>query len=371
MTLKNNPVNFCKPGDIIEIYNDETPEQGQEIFHLSSRDLDLPEINENKFNAYQVPLNIEITLTDNCLKIIFLLDSKSFEFKHEISTLKAQKECDMTEILTKLFSQSNKNFIQVENISLINKTNLPSNKIFIQPSLLKNVKNNFYIYLNDVMKKNSEFYTDILETPFEFKFYTYQDTLDKNFLSCRENLNPKNNEPIPFININNLNLDEKTCFLPLPPVIFDETKFLNTLEKTISSNPDKTFLLGLNNIHHLYYAKKLENLDNVFFFTDFFIYIANRFALSFYLKNIKKLIFSYYWIEDKNTNHNLPLLNISNTFNPPLFYSLGCFYKHNMGGKCPNNCKKNYNFELKNQEKSFKVICKDCVTYLFLSSSHQ
>ncbi len=298
--------------DSVEIFCHKLPKKNQIIYQVSSHALDLPLINENKFIPYQAPLAIKIIAEKNLIKIEFNLDSEAHEFCADIHPQAAKKE-NIIKILENLFAQSNKNLIQV------NKININDPDIFIQPSLLKKLKNDFYVYLNKIIEKNSKICRDVI---------CLSSTTIEDHVPAKNDI-PKNS-------------------ISLPPIIFEEDTFFKNLEKQITQNKNQKFILGINNIHHVYFLKKLQKFENTCFFLDTFTYTDNKFAISFYKKQLDKILF------------------ISKNPNPPLFYSLGCFYKHNFGGKCPKNCKKDYKFELTNMDKKFTVVCKDCVTYLFL-----
>jgi hypothetical protein len=166
--------------------------------------------------------------------------------------------------------------------------------------------------------------------------------------------------------------------------MMDEGRWLAALERLADENPRTRFAVGLNNIGHLGFVDSLAARQNVVFFVDFSLYVANRFALDLLLRRVPRLAFAYSWIEDTEEGHasfvaaaELPvtLIRIAPGFRPPLFYSLGCFAKHVLnGGRCPDEpprtgsqkgCPRDFIRELSQGRNRFQVVVKDCVSYLF------
>jgi U32 family peptidase len=349
--------------------------QGQELYHLSSRLLDLPTLRtENSIDSYQRPMPVEVAVANDALSVHFSWDGEPFEFCEQIEVFPAKNAIDFTSVLKKFFTQSNKNPVVVGDIALINNSDLPANGIFLPPAAIKKFKNSFYTFLNTVIEKKR---AQLLEEVLQYKcpadaFATHSlfDGKCREFVAQRERLNPaKGDRLLPFVSKSDLEhasfaSQRKLSFLPLPPVIFEENVFFRSVEAALVKHPEKIFLVGLNNIHHLYYAEKLQRYDNVFFFVDFYLYAANRFALKFYQDKIGKLLFAYRFIEDDNETDQLPLTAIGRSFNPPLFYSCGCFCRHNVFNACPKGCKKHYRRTLINR-KEFSLITEECISYLF------
>ena len=107
--------------------------------------------------------------------------------------------------------------------------------------------------------------------------------------------------------------------------------------------------------------------ENIFFFIDFSLYIANGFSYSFF-KNLlgEKLLFGYSWIEEKEEIPALPPeVIVVSGFNPPLFVSAGCFERSNGFKKCAECKGSKSEHLLKNCGRKFKVISKNCITFMF------
>ncbi|OPZ24066.1 MAG: hypothetical protein BWZ02_02973 [Lentisphaerae bacterium ADurb.BinA184] len=163
-------------------------------------------------------------------------------------------------------------------------------------------------------------------------------------------------------------------WLPLEPVCLEPDACLAGIAELVRSRPERRFFIGLNNLHHLALARALADAANAFFFADFLLYVANRHSARFLAMEVPRLAFVYSWIEGGEAGHQalvsaldatLPAARVGDGFSPPLFYSLGCFVRHNRLGKGCDTCMKNYAFELRNGPETFDVRVKDCVTYLF------
>jgi hypothetical protein len=55
---------------------------------------------------------------------------------------------------------------------------------------------------------------------------------------------------------------------------------------------------------------------------------------------------------------------IDKNFNPHLFVSRICYRLHNQYGTC-ENCKRNYEYNLKQRDKEYRVVVKECLTWLY------
>ena len=124
--------------------------------------------------------------------------------------------------------------------------------------------------------------------------------------------------------------------VPLLSLMKESEKYLNKINDLISKNGDKKILVGLSNSGHLNFALEHLKDENIFFFIDFSLYIANRFSYSFFKDLLgEKLLFGYSWIEEKEDVPQLsPEIITVSGFDPPLFVSAGCFERSNGFKKC-------------------------------------
>ena len=146
----------------------------------------------------------------------------------------------------------------------------------------------------------------------------------------------------------------------------EEKEYWEALEKLIGNNPQEKFLLGLNNLGHLAWAKTQER-ENLFFFSDFYIYHANHLSVELLNSVLPSVQFAYEWVENPIVleKAKLAMFNAQDKNELPYFISLGCFEKHNVfKGKCPPNCGKRYAHALKNGQQNYQVLVRDCMTYM-------
>jgi hypothetical protein len=125
-------------------------------------------------------------------------------------------------------------------------------------------------------------------------------------------------------------------FLSLCPVLFDGTMYFSALEKALrialKKDPGLRVTIGLGNPGHLTFALSLEGIENVDFFADYGLYIANRRALELLKQSVPRLRFYYPWIEEPAALTAMDEADTPageyGTFEPPLFISRACVWKH-------------------------------------------
>lgn len=387
-------VKFARMGDTVAIElprpaGGALPVAGDEIRHLSSRFLDLPQPKEAGFPLYRIPVDLRVTLAAGSPK--GMLEVKAFagadglgESSHAVGMDAAKTKRSFVDVLQAAFSESGESIFRARSLSFVNHTSLPDDGIFVPPSELKKAKNDFYRGLEErfdaaLTAKAAEVQRadDAGKPP--------NSAADIAAPAHRELISPKNAEPIPFVSkgakgirAEALASIDGVSFVPLPPVMPEDSEWLGALEQLVEENPSTQFAIGLNNVGHLAFVDSLAARQNVAFFVDFSLYVANRFALRLMRRRVPRLAFAYSWIEDTEEWHAalpVPLIRISPSFRPPLFYSLGCFAKHVlMSGTCPDEsarpegqkgCPRDFSRDLTQGRNRFKLVVKDCVTYLF------
>jgi putative protease len=401
------------------------------IQKISDRTLDLPLINPASLNPIFHPIDIHIKLIDFDMEI---LNSNNQSFNIEIE-LKMElfmnffkesfkfpaflKKGDdsfydifIEQLSLKKNYQFKYNFIFDENTMEL------FNKIFVIPSDKKKLFHKIQLWIDNCIEASkSEKFIEKTKKDVLYKTESSK-VIDKknydkdkriltllekyNVLSFEQNIKDKTDNStgslkrdelslkkeidhhrIPFAHLNcfddiqNFASFEELVIIPLHPIIFEEKKYVEALEKLIEKYSDKIFLLGLNATWHLQVFRKLSRGENISGFLDFYIYQANRFSNYFY-SNFEKILFGFYWIEYQekvaeslnSKDLNLPLLKIKD-FIPPLFLSRGCIPKNLIfNGSCPENCIKQYIIKLSNQKRIFTYIDFDCISYLFLEDKN-
>lgn len=289
------------------------------------------------------------------------------------------------------------------NLSFVNETGLANDEVFIPPSQLKKAKNELYASLDKAFlssthvlaKPPAEAPAAATDEPPYPEAARSMSPADLAVLAHRQALapgpQPQDVVPIPFADSDPKVIGPQSLFLhagyrwlPLPPVI-DDGRWTEALRGLAEGYPDTRFAVGLNNLSHLAIASALAACRNVWFFADFYLYVANSRALSFIRERVPRLLFAYAWIEGEREAEGeaqdggtmahdggrpgtggVPLVPLARDFRPPLFYSLGCFARHVSGaGKCREGCPKDFAGELRQGRNRFQLVVRDCVTYLF------
>jgi U32 family peptidase len=379
-TIKNQSgreVKWLEAGNIAEIEAEKVPAKGTVIFQISHRNLDMKNINDAALPQYFIKAAVEAEINEGVVRLTGKIeDGISATVEENVSIEQAKKDSDLKMILEKhLRTADEENLFAIDSVTVKNLSSFKDSEIFIPPSQLKSAKRSLVTALKTAFKRSfGEFRFDIPQ-PHEAAV-RHEDLL--SIISDRGSINPltviEDNESreLPFAENFHLRHPETLChhdnfiFVPLKPVIKDSDTYISEFIDLVKANPDKTFVTGLNNLSHFTLIEKAPS--NVLFFCDIFIYAANSFALDFISSlSAGRILSVFSWIEKDDipglTEHGITLLKISETFKRPLFYSLGCYKKHNHED-C-RNCTKEGVYHLENRKRHYKVIVKDCVTYMF------
>ena len=345
------------------------PMPGAEIRHMSSRFLDLPQPKEAGFPLYRIPVAMKVTLDASSRLTV---RAGGFPpFSASLSAEKAAHRKPFAGILSDMFRQSGESPLTLGELVFVNETGLADDELFVPPSLLKKVKNDFYLFLQAAFQ--SRVHSDPADIGWPKMPESPVSRVDLEVAAHRERLSPSGGV-VPFVSADPGDLRVEDLFshagfswLPLPPIIVDDGSWVSALERLSDADPERWLAVGLNNLGHLGFAAALAERKNIWFFGDFFLYVANPGALAFLLRRVPRLLFAYQWIEeDPGEAAAGPLLRIAEGFRAPLFTGLGCFARHSLhGGSCPGDCPKDYERILRQGRTAFQVIVRDCVTYLF------
>ena len=351
-------------GDSSRVYikTAELPEAGDEIYLVSSRSLERKKVNSASFPQWKKALPLDVSIKNGGS---ILINCGSFSYESEETAIeKSENRNGFRDKFAEILKNSADSFYFSEEVSF----DKNCENIFIVPSILKKIRSDFYekyaLFADAAFEKKKN---EILNS-----FSVPEESEVPEIFRKRALMNP--DSEIPFLMPGDSESSLKTVggFLtvPLLPLMKESEKYLGKISEIINKNSDRKILVGLSNLGHLNFALEHKNDENLFFFIDFPLYIANRFSYAFF-KNFlgEKLLFSYFWIEEKEEFPEISseVIRISD-FNPPLFVSAGCFERSNGFKKC-SECKgmKSERF-LKNCGRKFKVVSKNCVTFMFLEN---
>jgi len=382
----SRPARYAESGEAVLITlpaETPLPALGTEIRLFSSRFLDRPLPKEAGFAPMKVPIRLELTLTQK--KGVGLLccnvrnEGEPFTFCASLTLLDSTGGKSFEAVLRKLLAESGDSMVRIAELSFSNETALSDNGIFVPPSELKKARNEILASLGSwflsVMERKAQH--ALTEVPWPPQGAANVALSDRAAFSRRGTLSPPTTQPVPFASLEAVQKGPVAfssgagfVFVPLPPVMVDDKVWIEPLRTLCGENQQTRFAIGLNNVGQLQLPSGLAGLENCFFFVDYFLYAANRSAVSFLAAHVAKLLFLYSWIEGGEDTFRLlaapSAVRITESYRPPLFYSLGCYERHARGaGKCPRECNRHFIHEVRQGKNRFDVVVKDCVTYLF------
>jgi hypothetical protein len=362
----------------IEVPPDASPSMpavGQEIRHLSSRFLDLPQPREASLPLYRIPLDLRVRLREAGR---LEAESPGFPaFARHVAVEASTRHRAFLPILASLLEESGASLFRPGEVSFFNDCGLPDDGIFIRPAELKRLKNELYSHFDRAFMERLTARSTAPAAPGLPPGSSPLDSSDLARLSQRQLLSPPDQAPIPFAGGEPTRLTMEALadvagfrWLPLPPVLMDDAGWIEAVGRLAQRHPGARIAVGLNNVSHLAVAEALESYDNVWFFADFFLYVANVVTLQFLSERVPRLLFAYRWVEGPRAERVVPpglvpLVEISDEFQPPMFYSLACVTRNSTNaGRCEEDCPRDFSGELRQGRNRFRLIVRDCVTYL-------
>ena len=379
-------VKFARRGETVDIevprgVSQTLPAEGQEIRQLSSRFLDLPQPREASFPPYKIPLDLEISVDAEGRITVKSPGLPAFERGVTIAPATSRKE--FFQVLASLLEESGESAFRPGKLSFSNETGLPDDGIFVRPSELKKLKNDLYQFLDGAFEARAGAARGSEDVPVPDGASPPLSPEQLDMVSHRHRLSPPGMLPVPFVGGDPWLLELSQLadcagfrWLPLPPVLLDGAHWIEALRALVRRHAPLQIAIGLNNISHLAIAAALSDIGNAWFFGDLYLYAANNHTVGFLRAKISRLLFAYQWLEDDRKDlvpsgpGAAPVVRISRDFRPPLFYSLGCFTRHSTnGGRCDDGCPKEFGGEISQGRNRFRMVVRDCVTYLFAADA--
>lgn len=321
-----------RDGDIVTFKGKVPKENLKDIYKVSSHKKHLKEEKPQKYKPYKSELKLSIELLKDNIKISY----KDLTESYPINLEPAQKSADILDLFNRSFYPGGDTPYHFT-CNVVNNSSIESP--FIPVSFLKKIRNNFQQIVVEFL--NSKESNLNIETNDSLK--------KKNYL--------KNRDRLPFItNFENLNFDnllknQEAYLLPLTPVIFDSKDYLNRLKTFLNNNKDKNFLIGINNVAHISFIEKIGEGYN--YYGDYGLYCCNSYSRTLYSRLIPGLKWVTNWVEEDRSSDS-----------PPLFISRTCLVSKKSG--CSSKCKKDISLTLSQNSNRYKVIIKDCLTYIFI-----
>lgn len=382
--LKNasgREVRWLEKGQKATVFTSFIPAKGTLIHQISHRNLDMKTIKESSLPPYFVPIKARLSIYDDHIELDGnLSDVVKTVVKEPVITEESRSNVqDIKSVFLKqLRSREEENLFEINDIEIINHTKFDNDRLFIPPSQLKMIRRSFISAFSEVFRTElekshipTETDSDVLQVPDSFQIL--------EILKERERINPTTTvegqvtDLLPFAEIfhlrnpENLKTYDNVTFIPLKPVVKDSDTYYKELNNLLETDKGRRYVIGINNISQL---SLVEKYKDVLFFGDIYLYTANYHACRFYASfSDGRLVSLYRWIEQEEDSANidccLPLIPVSSKFKRPLFYSLGCYKKHNLGQSC-SGCSKEGFYQLKNRSRTYDIIVFNCITYMFL-----
>jgi U32 family peptidase len=338
ITAGGREVRFARSGETVGIRlpPSAVPEPGQEIRHLSSRFLDLPQVKEASVRPWRIPLDLAVELSaDEGGRFAVRAAGAPFGaedvvpggsgagsgrpggpaegapiFSAPAAFQPASRRRPFREVLQPLLSESGQSLFTLGRLTLVNRTGLPDDGIFLPPALLKALKNELYRTLDERFEEMAGRCARAVSAPVSPAAVPAPPAVDAGVFADRSRLWPG---PVPFASLGaggrpaGSRLTGRLAgepvviqgmrVVPLPPVMADEAAWLPALEAELTARPGENLAVGLSNVGQLEIARRLAANERVWFFVDFTLYAANRHTVSLLLREVPRVLFMYHWIE--------------------------------------------------------------------------
>jgi U32 family peptidase len=316
------------------------PTPGTAIMKISSHADNLPEPKPGAFQRFRTPLLISATVGRDGLRL------EAPAYAAGLSRLYGDCRPDPSRVprnlagaLSPFLAPPGDSRFSLEKLTVRNDSGLADDGIYINPSLLKRARRDFYSLLENHRAVLREQRMALIARSAPLQTHP-QEQAGRLTLPARDKLVPSS---FGFYLPTRAILDHppidlgagpsKARLLPLFPVLFSEESYFRDTRQAVlahlAEQPDEWLVLGLGNAAHLAFAVEFRDCARVAFFADYGLYIANTWTFDFLEKAIPRLLFAYPWIEEPDclADASLPLAPYG-SFAPPLFISRACIRRH-------------------------------------------
>ncbi len=294
------------------------PTFGTPVYCTSRHNQNLPLLSES-LPLYKKPVDLTIDLKPN----LIVINGLSFEGPIQ----QANNPIDIQSNFEKTFQASDKSYFTAGTIHIDNQSGFTTP--FIPLSVLKQIRREFYATLDANFETALQENSEALRIPEKAESFKLP---PRSKLGLWEEL----------IELDNFK------YLPLSPLLFEEEQYLSKLDKLVEQEPE--VIIGLNNVAQVRWAKRHPEVK---VFADVFLYTTNAVAYEALKEELPSLVGSY----ERTWG------NVDAAFKLPLFISRVCMRHNGLDLPC-KGCTRNNTYHLAQNEKRYKVICKDCITLM-------
>ena len=344
------------------------PTIGSNLYRVSRHDLHVPEINESSLQPFRYAYVLRITIGTDTLHVqargLPTWIPTGIEHSYALDIQQAKSPQQLLQNLEKVFSSPGEGLVTTTSVELINESELIDTQIFMPLSQLKEIRRNWYEYLNTEINR----YIDA-NTPLNISM-----PMSSPVLPARNMISPLSDPVIPWadpekvlrqlqsgIRVENLlALIDGQIYLPLPPVMFGEQAMFDALDALID-HIGTNIVVGLNNIGQLSWARKHPDIPC---FADVYLYMTNRRAAQVFVESIPNVGGMYSWIEREyldTAGWPCTPSQAGKDVSMPLFISRNCYRYDTLKLPC-EGCPRTGSWHIKQNGKPYRVDVRNCVT---------
>ncbi len=355
-----------------------TIRSGDVLYRISSHDQNLAEIPPGALPAYRKAIDIHVEIGTDALQFSTVLAGSGLPettmhktFAVEVQRAKAKQ--DTRRNLSKLFMESGDSLFTLGQLTISTTGTIPLEEVFLPLSQLKEARRAWYGALDSVMfnwfsgstkQRNRPLPTNRRTVALPERTAISPPTANGAFLWI---------EPADILKglagskalEDLLAMVDGTVYLPLAPVMFNESAYLQSLDKLILLVSDRlgrdSIRVGLNNIGQLEWAARHADIAC---FADVYLYMTNREAAGLLCNRLPNLTGMYHWIErpmDGCIDWPCAPTAAGSGFTPPLFISRSCFRYDSLGLSC-ELCPRSGQWEVSQNGKRYRVEVRNCLT---------
>jgi len=348
------------------VFLDQSLDPKGELFRISLHDGNLAEIGEDSFPLYRPSAKLHLSWVNENLQMLTKIGQKEYPFSIPQPWEQAKQTGRLQEQIKTLFQDTRGGPLKIKELVW---DRGDWDQGFIPASRLKQIRREYRQSLEGSSLSEAPSSSDKKELHFPDLEKSLASLPDKELLCHREQLNPGQQQIPFFYSQKQLGSHEGFrsqgfLYLPLNPLLMDDLGYYKALDKRICEEQD-SIVLGLNNPGHLKLVETYRENQRIHFWIDYGLYCANPWSARFFLDEIPRLRGIMGWIEEEPEILKKSGLSWAPQFQPPLFTSAVCYHRHSLAQGCPGKCGKSFDYSLKQRDRSYQVLVRNCITYLF------